>query len=40
MALTSGAAPNTKLIIKGGVELSDFDQVRILKDQGNTQFKL
>lgn len=40
MALTSGAAPNTKLLVKGGVQLSSVDHVLILKDKGNAHVKL
>ena len=37
---TSGATPHTKLVIKGGSQLSDSDHIIILKDKGNTHFKL
>jgi len=37
---TSGARPNTSLVIKGGSKVTDLVKINIVKDKGNIHFKL
>lgn len=40
MKATSGARPNTSVVIKGGSRITDLIKINIVKDKGNTHFKL
>lgn len=40
MKATSGANPHTSLQIKGGSIVTAMDEVNMIKDQGNANFKI